>query len=108
MPDLSEVERLAKHDLMWSGTWDLGLRWDNSDEQPYRGMAVTLADVDGDDEFTAAIAMKEDLLGINPNLRTLVEIRYRDGRFVGDEAGLPWWDLGHYPPDSPYWIRDAD
>lgn len=106
-PELSELERIASHDLMWSGTWDLGLMWDISDDQPYRGLAVTLRDNEGNDNLAAAKAKKASLLQINPNLKTLVSVLYREGDYIDDESGLEWWEHGHFPPNSPFWIRDA-
>lgn len=92
---------------MWSGTWDLGLMWQISQDQPYRGLSTTIADAEGTDSLATAAEIKTSLLEINPNLRTLVAILYREGDYVEDESDLEWWEHGHLPPDSPYWIRDA-
>ncbi len=107
LPGLTEAERLARHDLAWTGTWDLGLRWATSEEQPYQGLATTLTDVDGDPGLPAAREVKAELLGLNPHIRTLVPLLYREAEYVADGSGLPWWEQGYYPTDSPFWIRDA-
>jgi len=105
-PDLSELEQLASHDLMWSGLWDLGLAWRVSGDQPHQGLSTTLMDIWGNPD--AAEERKASLLQLNPDFKFLVSVLYREGKYVEDESGLVnLWEFGDFPPDSPFWIRDA-
>ncbi|HIM55373.1 MAG TPA: hypothetical protein EYM39_01600 [Candidatus Latescibacteria bacterium] len=105
-PDLSELEQLASHDLMWSGLWDLGLGWRVSVDQPYQGLSTTLMDIWGNPD--AAEERKDSLLQLNPDFKFLVSVLYREGKYVDDESGLVnLWEFGDHPPDSPFWIRDV-
>ena len=107
-PDLTELERIALHDLWWTGTGSLGLVWDTSDDQPHVGLATELRPPDGGERFDEALDRRQALLELNPGLVTLAEVRYRDAPYVDDPEGRPWWDRGYYPADSPFWLRDAD
>ena len=107
-PDLTELERIALHDLWWTGTGSLGLVWDTSDDQPHVGLATELHPPDGGERFDEALDRRQALLELNPGLVTLAEVRYRDAPYVDDPEGRPWWDRGYYPADSPFWLRDAD
>jgi acetyl esterase/lipase len=105
-PDLSELEQFASHDLMWSGLWDLGLAWRVSGDQPHQGLSTTLMDIWGNPD--AAEERKASLLQLNPDFKFLVSVLYREGKYVDDESGLVnLWEFGDFPPDSPFWIRDA-
>ncbi|MDP6214417.1 MAG: hypothetical protein QGI41_05705, partial [Acidimicrobiales bacterium] len=105
-PDLSELEQLASHDLMWSGLWDLGLAWRVSGDQPHQGLSTTLMDIWGNPD--AAEERKASLLQLNPDFKFLVSVLYREGKYVDDESGfVSLRSFGHFPPDSPFWIRDA-
>ena len=106
LPDLSELEQFASHDLMWSGLWDLRLGWTVSVDQPYSGLSTTLMDILGNPD--AAEERKDSLLQLNPDFKFLVSVLYREGKYVDDESGLVnLWEVGDFPPDSPFWIRDA-
>ena len=105
-PNLTELERIAHHDLWF--TADLGLVWEISEDQPYRGLSTTLTDINGDPTLTAAKEKKAALLRLNPHIKTILSVLYREAAFVGAEEGLDPWEHGHFPPNSPYWIRDAD
>jgi|GEM_PF-635902 len=105
-PDLSELEQFASHDLMWSGLWDLGLAWRVSGDQPHQGLSTTLMDIWGNPD--AAEERKASLLQLNPDFKFLVSVLYREGKYVDDESGfVSLRSFGHFPPDSPFWIRDA-
>ncbi|SVA97836.1 uncharacterized protein METZ01_LOCUS150690 [marine metagenome] len=103
-PDLSEVERLASHDFVFATPHVLELDWERTDDQPYEGLSVTLANIwEGD-----AVLRKASLLRLNPDFKFLASVFYREGPYVGDETDLTdLWDFGHFPPDSPFWFRDA-
>ncbi len=107
-PDLDELQRLAQHDLAFAHPYTL-LRvvWDISEAQPYSGLATAL----NPSQLEAARERKQELLSLNPNLLLLVEIRYRDARYVSRENETSvenWWEVGYFPPDSPYWLRDSN
>ena len=107
-PDVDELHLLAQHDLAFAHSYTL-LRvvWDISEAQPYSGLATAL----NASQLEAARQRKQELLSLNPNLLLLVEIRYRDARYVSrqNEADVEnWWEVGYFPPDSPYWLRDPN
>ena len=105
-PGLTELERIALHDLWWTSGWDLGLGWEISEAQPYRGLSTNLVDVENDSSLAVAIERRDELRRLNSHLKVLVSLFYREGPYMADEEGHRWWELGHFPPDSPFWIRD--
>ena len=107
-PDLTEMEAIALHDLWWTGTWRMGLQWEVDDDQRYVGLSTTLTDVEGDRDLTVARERRAELHRLNPDLKVLITLLYREASYQADETDLRWWEIGHYPPDSPLWIRDAD
>ena len=82
-PDLTGIENVALHDLRFSvDVFDLG-----HSEMPH-GFEIR-----GDMDI--AIDIRDRMLAINPNMINLMDIRLKaDG-------------IADYPPDWPYWIRDA-
>ena len=108
LQDLSELEKIAMHDLWFSTPWDFNLEWETSTEQPYKGLSTSLIDINADISLSAAREKKSLLLQLNPNIKTIVAVLYREGTFVMNEQDLNLWEFGHLPPDSPYWIRDIN
>jgi hypothetical protein len=78
---------MARHDLIWKGVTAFGLAWDG----PYPGAATQFTDA----SIATAIALRQRLLALNPDLILLGEIRHHD-------AGT-----SYLPADSPWWQRDA-
>ena len=105
-PELTELERIALHDLWWTSGWDLGLGWEISEAQPYRGLSTDFVDVENDPDLAVAIERRAELRRLNPHLNVLVSLFYREGEYVANEEDHRWWELGHFPPNSPFWIRD--
>ena len=107
MPDEDELHRLARHDLAFAHPYTLlRIAWNISAEQPYSGLATDLLP----SQLNTARQRKQELLSLNPNLLLLIEIRYRDARYLSrqNEAHVEnWWEVGFYPPDSPYWLKDS-
>ncbi|MCY3741226.1 MAG: putative glycoside hydrolase [Candidatus Poribacteria bacterium] len=107
-PDTDELHRLAQHDLAFAHPYALlRVAWDISEEQPYSGLATALSP----SQLDTARQRKQQLLSLNPNLLLLVEIRCRDARYVSrqNEADVEnWWEVGYFPPDSPYWLKDSN
>ncbi len=105
-PDESELQRLVRHDLAFAHPYTLlRITWNISEQQPYSGLATAL----DPNRIDAARERKQELLSLNPNLLLLVEIRYRDAKYLSkqNEAHVEnWWEVGFYPPYSPYWLRD--
>ena len=105
-PDTDELHRLAQHDLAFAHPYTLlKISWNISETQPYSGLATGL----NPGQFNVARQRKEKLLSLNPHLLLLVEIRYRDAKYLSrkNETHVEnWWDIGFYPPDSPYWLKD--
>ena len=104
-PDEDELHRLARHDLAFAHPYTLlRIAWNISEEQPYSGLATAL----NPNQLNAARERKQELLSLNPHIRLLIEIRYRDAKYLSrqNEAKVEnWWAVGFYPPDSPYWLR---
>lgn len=107
-PDSTTIENLALHDLYWDGPWSFELLWEITEDQPYRGLSASLTDTGHDYELTKAKKLKEKLLNLNPNIKTLVSVEYREGPIELDEENVNWWEYGHYPPDSALWFRDKN
>lgn len=105
--DEDERHRLARHDLAFAHPYTLlKISWNISQAQPYSGIATGL----NPDQLNIACQRKQQLLSLNPNLLLLVEIRYRDAKYLSQENEAHvenWWDVGFYPPDSPYWLGEG-
>ena len=105
-PDVDELHRLAQHDLAFAHPYALlKVAWNISEEQPYSGLATALSP----SQLNTARQRKQQLLSLNPNLLLLVEIRCRDAKYVSrqNEADVEnWWEVGYFPPNSPYWLKD--
>ena len=106
-PDLTELEQIALHNLWWGGIDSFGMLWDTSEDQPHNGLSTAVTGLDNDPDLTLAQELRNTLRRLNPNLKGLVELSYRDGPYVHDPEGRPFWERGHFPADSPFWIRDA-
>ena len=107
-PDTDELHRLAEHDLAFAHPYALlKIAWNISEEQPYAGLATAL----NPNQLDTARQRKQELLSLNPHLLLLVEIRCRDAKYLSRENETQvenWWDVGFYPPDSPYWLTDKN
>lgn len=107
-PNVNELHRLTQHDLAFAHPYTLlNIAWNISEKQPYAGLATGL----NPSQLTAARKRKETLLSLNPHLLLLVEIRYRDAKYLSrqNETHVKnWWEVGFYPPDSPYWLTDKE
>lgn len=86
----------AKHDLLWEEPLSqlgekvdlvLGLVWDGK----HHGQSSTFTKA----SLEQALANRKKLLGMNPNMTFLMEIRWRDA------------PSSFLPEDSPFWKRDA-
>ena len=107
-PDEDELHRLVRHDLAFAHPYTLlRISWNISEEQPYSGLATDL----NPNQLPVARERKQELFSLNPNLLLLVEIRYRDAKYLSrqNEAHVEnWWEVGFYPPDSPYWLKGSN
>jgi len=74
---------VARHDLIWHAPGFFGLRWDKHPAGLAEGFTPK--------SIRNGLAIRKKLLGLNPNLIVIAEIRYRDAgkRFL--PAGHPWW-----------------
>ena len=86
---LTSNQRYALHDLHWSPFFGLG--WLRTATEPTYGVATSLS---GD--LMRAREIRQRRLDQNPNMVFLVEIRLHN--HFTPEA---------YPPDSDFWLRDA-
>ena len=106
--DIDELHQLAQHDLAFAHPYTLlRIAWNISEAQPYSGLATGLSP----SQLNTARQRKQELLALNPNLLLLVEIRYRDARYVSRQKETSvknWWEVGYFPPDSPYWLKDSE
>ena len=80
---------VARHDLFWHIPYTFGLIWDL---WPDYGLATDLTP----DSIDDAVALREKLLKMNPNIILLAAITYRDA------------DLNFLPEDHPWWLRDEN
>ncbi len=105
-PDEDELHRLARHDLAFAHPYTLlRIAWNISEAQPYSGLATDLLS----NQLDIAHERKRDLLFLNPHILLLVELRYRDAKYLSrqnEKHVENWWEVGFYPPDSPYWLKD--
>ena len=103
-----ELSRLARHQLAFAHPYALlRISWDISHKQPYQGLATGL----NPNQYNQARERKQQLFSLNPNLQLLVELRYRDAKYLSAEnenQAQNWWEFGFYPPDSPYWLKDRE
>lgn len=80
---------LARHDLFWHGPWGvLRLVWD--------GDPTGLATGFTPESLAQAAQRRQALLGLNPNLILIAEIRYRDA-----------WESFLGGPGHEWWLRDS-
>ena len=86
----SHMASEARHDLYWGGWQQLGLRL--PDGQKY----ALLSPVFTPESIQVALRNRATLLAANPNIVILGEVHYH--------AAQP----NFLPPESPFWIRDAD
>jgi hypothetical protein len=87
--DADKRDTIARHDLMFSGPSEFGLRWSGNQ---FEGLAESFTT----QSIASARAFRADLLKRNPNMTLLAEIRYRDA------------SRNYLPEDSPWWLRDGE
>ncbi len=108
LPAESEIQRLSRHDLAFGHPYSLlTINWNITKTQPYSGLATELSQ----NQINDARQRKHELLSLNPHLLLLVEIRFRDAKYVSKYNQIKaenWWEIGYYPPDSPYWLKDKN
>lgn len=107
-PDESELASMARHDLVFSGTWSMRLNWQVTPGQPYRGLSTVLVNQHGEPSLEEPQQRRSKLKEMNPNLLVLCELRYREGRYAAADASDPFGQRGDYPPDSELWLRDEN
>lgn len=100
---LTPNERLAKHSLVFHDTYPINeASWDGTQSR-YGGLITRL------DPYTIEKAMKNnaELRKLNPDIKLLVSLNYREGTYVAKKNETEnWWENGFFPPDSPYWLKD--
>jgi len=106
-PDEDELALLARHDLVFTSTWALRVNWKVTSDQMYKGLSNVLVNQQWRESLEEAHQRRERLKKLNPNLKLLCEIRYREGRYVTDKD-VDLWNQGEYPPDSEFWLRDEN
>jgi hypothetical protein len=107
-PEKSELELMAMHDLVFTGTWSMRVNWKITPEQPHKGLSIVLMNKEGGDSLNEALQRRAELRKLNPNLVLLCEVRYREGRYVPAGKKVKLWQQGAYPPDSEFWLKDKD
>lgn len=107
-PEKSELELMAMHDLVFTGTWSMRLNWKITPEQPYKGLSTVLMNKDGGGSLDEARQRRAKLRELNPNLILLCSVGYREGRYVPPGKKVKLWQREDYPHDSEFWLRDKD
>lgn len=106
-PDEDELVLLARHDLVFTSTWSMRINWKITSDQPYNGLSTKLMNQQGGESLEDAHQRRAKLKKLNPNLKLLCEIRYREDRYVTDKS-VELWKQGAYPPDSKFWLKDEN
>ena len=88
-PDLSDVEQITLHDLHWTPYFRL--HWQITLEEPAYGVSTQIA---GD--LDRARELRQQRLNQNPNMIFLITIDIHNHFNIED-----------FPPDSDFWLRDA-
>lgn len=104
---LSYWEQLAKHSLVFNDTYPLNhATWNPEAGGPqYRGLFTDL----NQGSLEEAAQINQELKLFNPDLKLLVSLMYREGSYKTlENEGVNWWEKGHYPPESPYWLKDTN
>ena len=83
LPDERKQATVARHDLIWHSPSFFGLEWNNR--------SIGLADGFTPQSIQRATEFRRMLLGLNPNMILIAEIRYRDAhrRYLPESHG--WW-----------------
>jgi len=96
---------LAKHDFVFGGMEQLlRINWDWNQNQ-YSGLVTRL-----DSSLLSGAKLRlAELRELNPDIKLLVELRYREARFLSKEnEGSGRRGKGDFPPDSEYWLRTKE
>jgi hypothetical protein len=104
----SDLEMMAMHDLVFTGTWSMRLNWEITPEQPHKGLSTVLLSSEGDRVLRDARQRRARLQALNPNLILLCELRYREARYVQPGKKVKLWQREEFPHDSELWLRDQD
>lgn len=108
LPNLSEAELLAKHDLIFSGINTFKLKWELSDLVQFKGDSLTLVDSNGSEGLEQAKTFVKQIKSLNPHAKILIEIRYRGAKY-SSQTFFPQVHLnGYFEPESQFWLRDDD
>jgi hypothetical protein len=86
LPNETEAQTIARHDLYFTSADGFGLRWNNQ----YEGLAIGFTP----ESIEKAKLYIGQLQKLNPNLIAIAEIRYRDSH------------SSYLPADSNWWMRD--
>ncbi len=99
----TEAEMLAKHAVVFGGMERLaGIHWDWN-QSPYSGLRTRL-----DTSLMPAARIRiAEIRKLNPDIKLLVELRYREGRFVSAQNEATG-ERGYLPPDSELWLRTTE
>jgi diadenosine tetraphosphatase ApaH/serine/threonine PP2A family protein phosphatase len=93
--DESPLHTLARHDLVWQDPRFFRLKWNNK--------YIGLADGFEAESVKQARALRQELLGLNPNLILIAEIRYRDAHKTHLPEGHAWWLRDQQGRIAPGW-----
>ncbi len=87
IPGVSSIDAIARHDLIWLGQHDYGLR----SVEPFEGEGTAFAPA----SIAAGLSFRAELLRRNPHVVLLADVLYR-------HAPLDW-----LPEDHRWWKRDG-
>lgn len=85
-------------------TWIYNIGWNTNDEQPYNYLATTLDPT----ALENAKRMNDELRNLNPKIKVICSLNYREGKVVKEQDDLEYWEKGDLPIDSKYWLKDGN
>jgi hypothetical protein len=106
LPNVSEAELLAKHDLIFSGINTFKLKWQLGNLVQFQGDSLTLVDYNNSEELEQAKSFVKQIKSLNPHAKILVELRYRGAKYRSQTYFPQFHINGYFEPRSQFWLKD--
>ena len=108
LPNLSQAELLAKHDLIFSGIRTFKLKWKLTNLVQFKGDSLALVDLNNSERLEQAKSFVKQIKSLNPHAKILVELRYRGAKYSSQTFFPQFHFNGYFEPESQFWLRDED